>query len=53
MVWPMENWASRDMDDWNMKDEYNKKYGEGSWERALDEWEDFVRGMKGEVWREL
>ena len=53
MVWPMENWASMDVEDWNMKEEYDKMYGEGSWDNALEEWEDFVAGMVSEVWREV
>ncbi len=53
IVWPMENWASMDDEGWNMKEEYEKKYGEGSWENALEDWDDFVASMSGEVWREL
>ncbi len=53
IVWPMENWASMDEEGWNMKEEYEKKYGEGTWENALEEWDDFVASMSSEVWREL
>lgn len=53
IVWPMENWASMDEEGWNMKEEYEKKYGEGTWENALEEWDDFIAAMSGEVWKEL
>lgn len=53
VVWPLEKWADLDKDDWKMKDEYEKKNGEGSWTTALEEWDDFIAGMSQEVWRML
>jgi hypothetical protein len=50
IVWRMKSWADMDNQDWNMKEEYDKKYGEGSWDDALEEWEDFVESMTSQVW---
>jgi hypothetical protein len=44
IVWPFDKWADLDEDDWKMKEAYDEKYGEGSWENALEEWEDFIEG---------
>lgn len=53
MVWPIENWAAMDKDDWKIRDAYEAEYGEGSWELAIEEWKDAMGGMKQEIWREL
>jgi hypothetical protein len=53
MVWPLENWAAMDKDDWKIRDAYEAEYGEGSWELAIEEWKDAMGGMKQEIWREL
>lgn len=53
IVWPLENWAAMDKDDWKMKDAYEEEYGAGSWQLALEEWKDVIEGMKQEVWKEL
>ena len=53
IVWSMANWAEMDKEDWKMSEEYEKAYGEGSWDLALEEWEDCVAGMTSEVWKEL
>ncbi len=50
VTWPMDKWADLDSDDWKMKDEFDKEYGEGAWENALEEWEDVVEGVVQEVW---
>lgn len=49
-VWPFDKWASFDADDWKMKDEFDAEYGEGAWDDALEEWDDFVKSMSQEVW---
>jgi hypothetical protein len=51
IVWPMKNWADMDDDSWKMKVEYEKMYGEGTWQRLLDEWRDVIAGNVQEVWR--
>lgn len=48
--WPFDKWSDLDEEDWNMKEAYDEKYGEGSWENALEEWEDFVESNIQEVW---
>lgn len=50
IVWRMKSWADLDDQDWKMKDEYDKMYGEGAWDDALEEWEDFVESMTSQVW---
>lgn len=51
--WPIDNWAALDKDDWKMKDEFDKEFGEGAWDNALDEWDDIIKGVRREVWRHL
>lgn len=48
--WPFDKWADMDEDDWNMEEAYDEKYGEGSWDNAMEEWKDFVEGNVQEVW---
>ena len=36
-----------------MKVEYDKTHGEGSWDNALEEWEDFDKNGNREVWRRV
>lgn len=50
ITWPMDSWGMIDQDDWKMKEEFDKEYGEGAWDNALEEWKDVVVGMKSEVW---
>ena len=50
LTWPMKNWGMLDEDNWKMKEEFDKEYGEGSWDNFLDEWEDVVKGVSQEVW---
>ena len=53
MVWPIENWAAMDKDDWKVKDAYEAEYGEDSWQLAFEEGKDALGEMKQEIWREL
>lgn len=50
ITWPMKNWAMLDEDNWKMKEEYDKEYGEGAWDNFLKEWEDVVTGVVQEMW---
>ncbi len=51
LSWPIENWAEFDNDDWEMKTEFDKMYGEGSWDDLLEEWKDAVNMRVSELWR--
>lgn len=53
MIFSFDKWGERDLRDFNLKTEYEKEYGEGSWKNAMEEWDDFVKGLKIEVWRNL
>jgi hypothetical protein len=53
MVFPMANWAEYDKQEWNMKDEYEKEFGPNSWSDAMREWDQVVKTMSREVWREI
>ena len=53
ITWPFDKWADLDTDDWKMKEEFEKEYGEGSWDDALDEWDDIVEGVVQEVWERV
>jgi len=50
IVWPIENWADFDNNEWSMSDAYDEKYGEGSWDNAMEEWEDAVKSVKRVLW---
>ena len=47
---PFAKWADLDDNEWRIDKAYDEEYGEGAWENALEEWEDFVVGMSEEVW---
>lgn len=51
--WPMDKWADMDNEEWKMKDEFNKEYGEGAWDDALEEWKDVVDMTSQEIWRQV
>lgn len=53
MVFPFGSWADRDNDDFKMKEAYEAMHGAGSWQLALDEWEDVVESLVAEAWRDL
>ncbi len=52
-VWPFDKWATFDKDDWKMEDAFDEEYGDGAWEDALDEWDDFIKSMSQEVWMDI
>lgn len=45
-----DKYAELDITEWKMKDEYDKEYGDGSWTKALKDWNDFVVSMKRSQW---
>ncbi len=53
ITWPIDKWADLDNEDWKMKDEFDKEYGEGAWDDALEEWEDVVEGVSQKVWERI
>lgn len=53
IAWPFDKWAERDANEWNMKEAFNEEYGEGSWDDALEEWEEFVSSMTQEIWSRI
>lgn len=54
IVWPFDKWSDLDKEEeWTMKEAYDEEYGSGSWENALEEWEDFVKGNKQAVWMRI
>ncbi|AEV32044.1 hypothetical protein Oweho_1035 [Owenweeksia hongkongensis DSM 17368] len=53
LTWPFDKWAEMDENDWKMKEEYDAEYGEGSWDNALEEWEDIVVDITQKVWRRV
>jgi len=50
IVWPFKNWAELDEDDEGIKKTYEEINGEGSWENAMDEWQEFVASRTSQVW---
>ena len=50
IVWPFDKWSDLDEEDWNMEEAYDEKHGKGSWDNALEEWDDFIKSNKQEVW---
>jgi hypothetical protein len=50
LSFPFSKWADLDEDDWNMKDEYEKEYGAGTWTNALKEWRAVTTESVREVW---
>lgn len=53
IVFPFGSWADRDNNDFNMKEAYEAMHGQGSWQSAMDEWEDIVESIVAEAWRDL
>ena len=47
---PFDQWSDLDEEDWSMKEAYDEEYGEGTWDNALEEWEDFVEGNSRQIW---
>ena len=50
VVWDYKNWAAFDEDGGGIKKEFEEINGEGSWENALDEWEEITESVKRQVW---
>ena len=50
IVWPFKNWAELDEDDGGIKKTYEEMNGDGSWDNAMDEWEDITEAIKSQVW---
>lgn len=50
IVFTFETFAELDIEDWKMKDEYNKAHGEGTWDNALDDWNEFTKSIKRSIW---
>ena len=50
IAWTLDSWSDLDKEDWSMKEAYDEEYGEGSWENALEEWDDIIEKVKREVW---
>lgn len=42
LVFPSENWTDFGTPDYKMKDKYDEMYGEGSWNNALEDWNDYI-----------
>lgn len=51
IVWGMNTWAERDKDNGGIKKEYEEINGEGSWQNAMDEWEEFTESMTRQMWK--
>jgi len=51
IVWEFNNWAEFDKDDGGIKKSYEELYGEGSWENALKDWQEFTESIKSQLWR--
>lgn len=52
LQWHKADFASLDSD-FNMKKEYEKMYGEGTWQQVLEEWEEVVVDMKAQMWTKV
>lgn len=51
IVWPFNSWAELDVDNGGIKKVYEEINGEGSWDNAMDEWEEFTETINSQVWR--
>lgn len=51
IVWEHANWASFDNDDGGIKEDFEAINGEGSWEKALEDWRSAVKRMNQQVWK--
>lgn len=51
VVWGMNNWADMDKDNGGIKKEYEEINGEGSWENAMDEWEEITESITRQMWK--
>lgn len=49
----MDSWADFDNEEYKMTDEYDAEYGEGAWERALDDWREITIPVSRTVWRAI
>lgn len=50
IVWEHANWASFDNNNGGIKKEFEEINGEGSWEKALEDWRSAVKRMNQQVW---
>lgn len=50
IVWPINSLSDMDKDDGGIKKTYEEINGEGSWDNAMKEWEDYTVGMISQVW---
>ncbi|MDX1685017.1 MAG: hypothetical protein R3275_07260 [Saprospiraceae bacterium] len=53
IVWRLNGWSDLDNNEWSMSKEYDKMYGEGSWDDAMEEWEEFVKSRSAVIWEIL
>lgn len=51
LVWPLDNWADMDKDDWKLKEQYEEEHGESAWEDAIEDWEGATNSISQEVWK--
>ena len=51
VVWGMNTWAEMDKDNGGIKKEYEEINGEGSWENAMDEWEEITESITRQMWK--
>lgn len=50
IVWRLNGWSDLDTDEWRMSEEFDKIHGEGAWDDAMEEWEEFVKSTSRVVW---
>lgn len=51
MSFGFDNWSDLDKGDWEMREEFDKEYGEGEWEKALMDWDASTSPVSKEVWQ--
>lgn len=51
VVWGMNGWSDFDKDNGGIKKEYEEMNGEGTWQNAMDEWEEITESIVRQVWK--
>jgi hypothetical protein len=51
MVFHDDSWKAMDDDEWSLKADYEKEFGEGTWQLLIEEWEEVVKSIDRQVWK--
>lgn len=51
VVWGLNSWAEMDKEDSSIKEDYEEINGEGSWNNAMDEWNEITESIVRQMWK--